>query len=99
MIKDYLKYIRNNPQQYWFKAKLYGWGWTPATWQGWLVMLVFIALIMLNAFRLDLYTQSESDTIFNFIPQTFILVIVLLIICWIKGEKPRWQWGPPKDKK
>jgi hypothetical protein len=31
MFKRQLDYLRNNPQRYWFKRKLYGWGWTPAT--------------------------------------------------------------------
>lgn len=33
MFKNYLDYIRDNPHGYWFKRKLYGWGWTPVTWQ------------------------------------------------------------------
>jgi len=40
MIKEYIAYLKDNPQGYWFKAKLYGWGWDPAIWQGWLVLLV-----------------------------------------------------------
>ncbi len=27
MIKKYLNYIKDNPEHYWFKAKIYGWGW------------------------------------------------------------------------
>ena len=23
------------PQKLWFKAKLYGWGWYPCSWEGW----------------------------------------------------------------
>ncbi len=30
--------------KYWFKAKNYGWGWYPATWQGWLILAGFIYL-------------------------------------------------------
>jgi len=26
----------------WFKAKQYGWGWYPARWQGWLIVIGFI---------------------------------------------------------
>jgi hypothetical protein len=26
----------------WFRARSYGWGWTPATVEGWLVMLAFL---------------------------------------------------------
>ena len=98
MIKEYIAYLRNNPEGYWFKAKLYGWGWTPATWQGWLVLAVFGALLFLNFLRLDATSHSASDTVRPFFIQTVLLVILLLGICYAKGEKPRWQWGTPKDK-
>ena len=53
VLKQYIEYLKNNPEGYWFKRKLYGWGWTPATWQGWLVLAVFVVLMILNAFRVD----------------------------------------------
>ncbi len=98
MIKKYLAYLADNPHKYWFKAKLYGWGWTPATWQGWVVLAVFIGLTIFNFNRIDAYSHSGSDTLLNFIPQTFVLVLLLLLICSKTGEKPRWQWGIPTDK-
>jgi len=47
MIKEYIKYLKDNPEGYWFKAKLYGFGWAPAAWQGWLVLFVYIVAITL----------------------------------------------------
>jgi len=35
---DYIEYVRDNPRRYWFKRKLFGWGWTPVTRQGWAVV-------------------------------------------------------------
>ena len=93
IFKKYIAYLKDNPKHYWFKRKLYGWGWTPATWQGWLVLFVFVALIILNFYRLDSVSHSASDTLINFLPQTAILLVILMIICWKTGEKPRWQWG------
>ena len=49
MLQKYLSYMRDNPEGYWFKAKLYGWGWTPVTWQGFSVTLGYIALVFLFA--------------------------------------------------
>lgn len=94
LLKEYINYLKDNPKGHWFKRKLYGWGWTPATWQGWLILFIFIALITLNAFRIDFNSHSVSDTLINFIPQTIILMLLLICICWKTGEKPRWQWGP-----
>ncbi|MCX6780018.1 MAG: hypothetical protein NT034_02450 [Candidatus Magasanikbacteria bacterium] len=93
MIKNYLEYIRDNPQGYWFKAKLYGWGWTPARWQGWATIFIFLALVLLNLYRLDSRFRSTGGTLLNFIPETFILILILIHICYKTGEKPSWHWG------
>ena len=35
--------------RYWFRAKRYGWGWgMPSTWQVWVVLLAFIALLLVG---------------------------------------------------
>lgn len=80
-------------QKPWFKAKRYGWGWTPATWQGWSILTGFIAIVVWNFFRLDAHSHSNSDTLRPFIIQTVGLVLILLWVCQKTGEKPRWRWG------
>lgn len=89
-----------NPQGYWFKAKRYGWGWTPAKWQGWLVLIIYIILLS-TIFRInenDIPGNPDSGSNFLTFALPIILLTALLIyICFKKGEKPRWQWGPPKQ--
>lgn len=102
MIKEYINYLKNNPEGYWFKAKLYGWGWVPAKWQGWLIILIYIALISMIISMREESISGNPDSGSNFL--TFALPIIVLTtlfitICYKKGEKPRWQWGPSKDKK
>lgn len=80
-------------KQFWFKAKEYGWGWYPATWQGWLVLFGFVVLVSLNAFRIDRNAHSASDTLVSVIPESIVLLVILLVICWKTGERPRWRWG------
>lgn len=80
-------------QKLWFKTKRYGWGWTPATWQGWLVLVIFLALIIGNVLRIDATQHSNSDALMSILPQNAILVLVLILICYRTGEKPRWRWG------
>ena len=76
-------------KDYWFPAKLYGWGWGfPSVWQGWLVWACY---------------ASGTAALFYFVPPTghgflhallFIgLTLMLVIICWLKGEPTRWRWG------
>jgi len=100
MIKEYQEYTKNNPQGYWFKAKLYGFGWVPVKWQGWLVIIIYIGLILTLAISREEAIIGNPDSGSNFL--TFALPIIvlttlLLIIAYKKGEKPRWQWGPKKE--
>ena len=75
--------------RYWFPAKRYGWGWgPPRTWQGWLVLAIFVALLALGALVL-LPSQQPGA----FVVYTAILVAVLIAICYVTGEPPSWRWG------
>jgi hypothetical protein len=31
----------------WFRPKQYGWGYTPQTWQGWAILVVVIAAVVI----------------------------------------------------
>lgn len=73
----------------WFKAKHYGWGWYPATWQGWLVTAGFVVGLVWNSTRLD----NTSPAIPTTVIQNFGLVALLILICYLTGEKPGWRWG------
>ena len=78
----------------WFPAKEYGWGWSfPNTWQGWIVCILWsFAMISVSV----LMCQSQLG--FGYLIIFWALMTVLLIaICIIRGEKPRWRWGD-KDK-
>lgn len=102
MLKEYIRYLKDNPQDYWFKAKLYGWGWTPARWQGWCVLLVYIVLILTLVLNREQNIPGNPDSGSNFLVfalPIIILTTLLIFICYKKGEKPRWQWGSNKEKK
>lgn len=100
-IERYKEYIKDNPEGYWFKRKLYGWGWTPVKWQGWCIIFLYILLILGLVLTREEDIPGNPDSGSNFL--TFALPIIistisLVIIAYKKGEKPRWQWGLP-DKK
>lgn len=97
MIKEYLAYLHDNPQGYWFKRKLYGWGWIPATWQGWLVLAGYLAVIVICSFFVDQHATVE-DVLYTFLLPVFLLTALLFGVCYKKGEPPRWQWGLPPQK-
>ena len=77
----------------WFKRKLYGWGWTPATWQGWVTIFLYMLLLMGIFRQVDKHSHSDSDTVIGVSLPFIILSIILIGVCYIKGETPRWQWG------
>lgn len=82
-----------NKNKLWFKAKMYGWGWQPTSWEGWAVLALYITAIWINARNIDFYAHSASDTLINGVIPLVINTIYLLIICYCRGEKPRWRWG------
>jgi hypothetical protein len=74
--------------QYWFPAKRYGWGWGPPTmWQGWVVLVVWFAAIVVATFLL------LPRHLVAFLSFDLIMVVLLLLICYSKGERPGWRWG------
>jgi len=74
---------------YWFPAKRYGWGWGwPATWQGWVVLAVFFVL-----FAAGVLMFPPKANLAGFLVYVFALAALLFVICWLKGEPPRWRWG------
>ncbi len=82
----------------WFKRKLYGWGWTPATWQGWLVTAIFAGIIFWLGRSFDSESSIRESFMTFFIPLIF-LTILFIYIAYRTGEKPFWQWGKRKEVK
>ncbi|MBM4233630.1 MAG: hypothetical protein FJ160_05540 [Gammaproteobacteria bacterium] len=80
--------VRRGPS-YWFPTKRYGWGWgLPICWQGWVVMIAYFILLLLGAI-----TFPPMTKVFEFVIYVQVLTLVLVLICWLKGEPPRWRWG------
>ena len=76
----------------WFRAKYFGWGWYPCSWEGWLVLLIWLGVFTLS---ITLIEENDHETGKNF--AVIIMITALLIyVSWKKGEKPRWRWGCSK---
>ncbi|HMY80475.1 MAG TPA: hypothetical protein PLW93_03400 [Candidatus Absconditabacterales bacterium] len=89
-----------------FKRKLYGRGWSPASWQGRMVLILYILMIggriviydsMANK-ELQQYTGTnlESNAGGNLVVLLLpiaVLTIILIIVCTYTGETPKRQWG------
>lgn len=77
----------------WFRAKNYGWGWYPSSWQGWVILLLYILLMGVTGLGIDGASHSVSDTLMIVAPLWVLYTCILLLICIATGEKPRWRWG------
>jgi ABC-type phosphate/phosphonate transport system permease subunit len=80
----------------WFRAKNYGWGWYPVTWEGWLVTILFVLFITFRANKVSQMFDTDSSFIFRYFFEISFSIIPLLVICYLKGEKPEWRWGKKK---
>ena len=77
------------PPDIWFPAKRFGYGWgLPVRWQGWVFMIASGAIFTIGTTWLAAFEYFALATVF------FIAMLVLLfVVCIIKGEKLRWRWG------
>ncbi len=73
----------------WFVRKSYGYGWTPSTWEGWLVLFLWLIIFIPLTLLVQYYLVLGMIGI-------FIITFFLLYICYKKGKKPKWQWGKNK---
>ncbi|MEO8366557.1 MAG: hypothetical protein ABI538_10160 [Pseudoxanthomonas sp.] len=74
---------------YWFPAKTYGWGWSlPNVWQGWLVYGTAAALLVAGYF---IFPPVDQPLFFQI--HIWGVLLILVAVCWVKGEPPRWRWG------
>jgi hypothetical protein len=96
MIRDYINYLKDNPHGYWFKARWFGWGWVPVSWQGWTTILLYVGVIILPGALVANSIKSGERFLVLFLPLIIISTAILIWICYKKGEKPRWSWGNPE---
>lgn len=76
----------------WFRRKRYGWGWTPATKEGWAITLLYIAFVVLVGVYADKANSLRQSIELFFFP-IIIATVALIAICYKKGEHPQWGWG------
>jgi hypothetical protein len=80
--------------KYWFKRKRYGYGWTPSSKEGWLLILVYLAVVILGVFFFS--DKLESGDMFYSIAYSVFVIIsttLLLLLTVRKAPKGKWRWG------
>jgi hypothetical protein len=82
----------------WFKRKSYGWGWVPASPEGWLVVFAYVVFMWWLFKDADVHLDFSIDTLMRFVLPLVVTTAVLIGVCYWKGEKPKWSWGEKKDE-
>ncbi len=82
-------------RKYWFKRKRYGYGWTPATKEGWfsLVGLIVVMIVTGVALLKDVPEDTYQAEVGYFI---LLINIETLLFFWLlrnRAPKPKWRWG------
>lgn len=96
ILEKYIQYAKDNPNGYWFKRRPFGRGWVPVKWQGWAVLLVYLAGVVSFALTLD-EASPPREIAFTFLLPIAFLTALLIRICYKTGETPRWSWGFPDE--
>lgn len=79
----------SEPKQYWFPAKRIGWGWgTPSTWQGWIVLGLFVAVMIVGGF-----VFPPNQNLVGFIVYAVVAFVIFGAIFFLKGEPTKWRSG------
>ena len=89
--------MENQAKRYWFRRKQYGWGWTPATWEGWVTIVIFLAVFMLMYVPFIFHHDSNKTDLWWFLAKMLVWGVALIGVCYYKGESPRWEWGRRDD--
>lgn len=84
-VNDIREALRVRPG-YWFAPKLFGWGATPVTWQGWAIVIGYAVAIMAVA---RLLPGVPAKLIVG-----SLLTASLLYVCWRKTDGGwHWHWS------
>lgn len=92
--------MKKPAQRHWFKAKTYGYGWYPASWEGWLVTLGYVVLLLPGGYVFfdESVTAGDGRRSLGFILYALVLTICLIAVCAKTGERPRWRWGADEEE-
>lgn len=78
-------------KHYWFRSKKYGFGWQPCSWQGWMVLFLYLVILMLLFIFYDKQSHSVTNFMMNILPTVVFATFTLMWIMYAKGEPHRWK--------
>lgn len=77
--------------KYWFKPKRFGYGAYPTSWEGWLVVIIFLFLII------SIASYHEKTNYENYLSFILELVVIGVLLAFLSAKKTdgewKWRWG------
>jgi hypothetical protein len=96
MLRKHIEYLKDNPEGYWFKRKLYGLGWTPAKPAGWITIFSY-TVFLIGVVVYTALNHEGSEMPVKTVVLIVLATILLIAITWRTGEPIKWQWGRPRN--
>lgn len=82
----------------WFKRRRYGYGWTPVTWQAWLLVLLYLVVVIVGAVSIAAAKVPVTSTdALIYLSYIVLATAALIRISILRGPKPKWRWGKGPD--
>lgn len=83
----------------WFSKRKYGFGWgLPATWQGWITIIIWVSLVIFSTKLLPSNKQAPVGETLPWFGVLGVLTLLLITVCYITSGKPEWHWGNDEKK-
>lgn len=79
--------------EYWFKPKMFGYGATPVTWQGWAVIIATVLAMVAVSLFLRLETRSFWGLAGIFAFDVAALAFLFVVSRRKTDGEWRWRWG------
>jgi hypothetical protein len=79
--------------RYWFKPKIFGYGATPVTWEGWLLATGYLVFVLFMTLGL----LGREPSVVLWVLWVVVIVAVTAAMTWLARLKTegewRWRWG------
>ncbi|MEO7904693.1 MAG: hypothetical protein ABIR91_02775 [Candidatus Saccharimonadales bacterium] len=86
--------MRNDRKKYIMKRRRYGYGWTPTTWQAWVLIGAQLAIILTAAMTLPAKpAQPSAGELIRFTIIGGSALTTIILISYLLGPSPKWRWG------
>ena len=85
--------------QFWFKPKTYGYGATPTTWQGWLAVAAYVAVLIALTVSLLTVPSGVPSAVKAWQIGTWVILVSVMTFSFVRFSRAktdgqwRWRWG------